>query len=292
MERAVASAGRGMAVPGLAQPLQLASARAQIDGARVVLDRLDAHVGEVAFTGDYRYEPKAARPHRVRLRAAAVDAADLEAALLPTLKRTSSLLARALGRPSLPGWLKDRAVEGTIQIGDLAVGEAHLEGVRAHMVWDLARIDIDSITARLEEAQLSATMTVSVRAERPVYRLAGSFKGLEWQSGTIDAEGTAETSGTGEQLLANLTSQGTFTGSALDFGSASPWRAVSGAYALAMGPRLRFTVLNLKTGDELYTGRGSTQDDGRLVIQLNSGLKEMRMTGTLAKLKIDEALKQ
>ncbi len=281
-----------LAVPGLAQPLQLASARAQIDDERVVLDRMDAHVGEVAFTGDYRYEPRAARPHRVRLRAGSVDAADLEAALLPTLKRSSSLLARALGRASLPGWLKDRAVEGTIQIGDLAVGEAHLEGVRAHMVWDLARVEFDSISARLDEAQLSGVLTVSVRAERPVYRLVGRLKGLEWQSGTIDAEGTAETSGTGGQLLANLTSQGTFAGSALDFGPAAAWRNVSGAYALALGPRLRFTVLNLRTEDELYTGRGSTQDDGRLVIQLNSGLKEMRMSGTLAKMKIDEGLKQ
>ena len=36
-------------------------------------------------------------------------------------------------------------------------------------------------------------------------------------------------------------------------------------------------------------GRGATQDDGRLVIVLTSGSKEMRVSGTLAKLKVEEA---
>ena len=46
-----------IAVPGLADPLQLASAHAQIDGPRVVLDHIDAHAGKVAFTGEYRTSP-------------------------------------------------------------------------------------------------------------------------------------------------------------------------------------------------------------------------------------------
>ena len=49
--------------------------------------------------------------------------------------------------------------------------------------------------------------------------------------------------------------------------------------------RLRLSTLNLRTDDEIYTGRGATQEDGRLLVLLTSGGKEMRMTGTLAKLK-------
>ena len=52
------------------------------------------------------------------------------------------------------------------------------------------------------------------------------------------------------------------------------------------GPRLRLTALNLRTEDETYTGRGATQDDGRLIILLTNGAREMRMSGTLAKLKV------
>ena len=133
---------------------------------------------------------------------------------------------------------------------------------------------------------------VALQGNRPSYKLTGKVKGLTWQSGKVDAEGTLDTAGTGEQLLANLTTEGTFTGSALDFGTVAPWRTVSGSCNLAWSPRLRLTGVNLRMEDETFTGRGSTQDDGRLVILLTSGTREMRMSGTLANLKLEDAAKQ
>jgi hypothetical protein len=62
---------------------------------------------------------------------------------------------------------------------------------------------------------------------------------------------------------------------------------MSGSASLAWSPRLHLTGLTLKMEDETYTGSGSTLDDGRLVILLSNGSKEMRMTGTLAKLKVE-----
>jgi hypothetical protein len=279
-----------IAVSGLTDPLQIASARAQIDGARIVLDRLEAKAGKVAFTGDYRYEPGAARPHRLRLRAAEVDASDLEAEFMPTLSRNPSLIARALGRAPVPGWLTGRAVDGTLQIGDLLLAGSHLENLRARVLWDVARVDFDGIQAKLDRAAITGKLAVSLRTARPSYKLTAKVKGLDWQAGKLDADGTLETSGTGRQLLANLKSEGTFTGTALDFGTLEAWRSISGSYTLAWlgaGPRLRLTGLNLRTEDETYTGRGATQDDGRLVVLLSSGTREMRMSGTLAKLKVE-----
>jgi hypothetical protein len=55
---------------------------------------------------------------------------------------------------------------------------------------------------------------------------------------------------------------------------------------------LRFTELELATAEEALTGRGETQADGRLVLILSNGSREMRMTGTLAKLRVDEAARQ
>jgi hypothetical protein len=284
-----------IAVPGLADPLVIASARAQIDGARVVLDRVEAQAGKVAFTGEYRYEPGAARPHRLRLRAEELDAADLEAEFMPTLSRGASLIARALGRVAVPDWLKQRAVDGTVQIDDLLLAGRRLENVRARLVWDVARVEFDGIQAKLDRAAITGKLAVNLRAARPSYKLTAKVKGLDWQSGKLDADGTLETSGTGSQLLANLTSEGIFTGAALDFGMLAPWRSVTGSYSLAWfeaAPRLRLTGLNLRTEDDTYTGRGATQEDGSLVILLTSGAKEMRMSGTLAKLKVEEAVKQ
>jgi hypothetical protein len=279
-------------VPGLADPVQFASARAQIDGARVAIDHIDAEAGKVAFTGDYRYEPAAARPHRLHLRVEELDAADLEHELMPTLRRNRGLIARALGRTSLPEWLKDRGVEGSLQIGDFILDGSHLANVRANLRWDVARVELDGIQARLDRAFIAGKLTIGLRGTQPTYKLSGKVKGMSWQSGKLDAEGTLETSGTGDQLLANLKSEATFTASALDIGVTPPWRAVTGSCNLAWSPRLRVTGLNVKTEDETYTGRGATQDDGRLVIQLSSGSREMRISGTPARLKVEEAARQ
>jgi hypothetical protein len=275
-------------VPGLADPVEFTSARAQIDGPRVTIDHIDAEAGKVAFTGDYRYEPTAARPHRLRLQVEELDAADLEHELLPTLRRDRGLIARALGRNSLPEWLKDRGVEGSLQIGDFILDGSHLENVRANLRWDVARVELDAIQARLDRALIAGKLTIGLRGPQPTYRLTARVKGLNWQSGKLDAEGTLETTGTGEQLLANLKSEATFTASALDIGGTPPWRAVTGSCNLAWSPRLRVTGLNVKTEDETYTGRGSTQEDGRLVILLSSGSREMRISGTPARLKVEE----
>ncbi len=277
-------------VPGLAHPLELASARARIDGARVALDRVEGQAGKLAFTGEYRYEPGTARPHRLRVRAAEVDAADLEQEFAPTLARRESLIARALGRASLPDWLKGRGVDGTVQVDSLLVAGARLENFRGRLLWDGARAEMDGIQARLERAAVSGKLAVNLRGNRPSYRFAGKVKGLGWQSGKLDVEGTLEASGTGSRLLASLTSEGTFAGTAFDVGTA-PLQTVSGSYALAWpqgAPRCTLTGLALHLEDETYTGSGATEEDGRLVIVLTNGAKEMRMSGSLANLRVEE----
>ncbi len=80
-------------------------------------------------------------------------------------------------------------------------------------------------------------------------------------------------------------------GTALDFGAPGPWRAVSGNYNLTWSPaapRLHLTSLSLRNADETYTGSGATQSDGKMIILLTNGTREVRVTGTLNKLKVEE----
>jgi hypothetical protein len=280
-----------ISVPGFAHPLELASANARIDGARVALDRVQARMGAIAFSGEYRYEPAQARPHRFRVRAASVDAAALETELTPTLRRGPGLLARALGRASVPDWLKQRAVDGTLQVDSLALAGSEFENVRARMLWDGARVEFEGLQASLDRAAITGKLSVALRGVRPSYKLEARLKGLSWQGGKLDVEGTLETSGAGAQLLSNLTSQGTFTGAGIDLGADALCRAVSGEYNLEWwqsAPRLRLTSLAVRTDDDSYTGRGATQDDGRLVVLLTSGARELRMSGPVAKVKVEE----
>jgi hypothetical protein len=272
--------------------VELAGAHAQIDGARVVIDHIRGQAGKLAFTGDYRYEPAAARPHRLRLRARAWDASSLEAEWLPTLRRSNSLIARALGRASLPEWMKGRSDDATVQIDSLTLAGVTLENLRAHLVWDGPRVEFDNLQTRLDRAAISGKLAVNLRGQQPAYKLTAKVKGLDWQSGRLDGEGTLETAGTGRQLLAGLKSEGTFSGTALDFGLPDPCRTASGSFTLDWqqgAPRFWLTSLNLETEDGTYTGRGSTQDDGRLLIVLNDGAREMRVSGALGKLKMDLA---
>jgi hypothetical protein len=278
-------------VDGLADPLQLTSANAQIEGARVVLDHIQAQVGTNSFVGSYAYEPGVLRPHRVRLRAARLDGAALEAEWIPTLRRNPGLLARALGRSNLPDWLKQRAVDGAIQVDDLAIGGAHLQNVRAHVLWDVTRVQFEDLQATLDKAVISGAMAVNLSGTRPSYRLDARVKGLSWQAGKWDGEGMLETSGTGLQLATNLTAEGTFSGRGFDFGGLTG-REVSGSYSLAWGltaPRLQLTAINLRGDDETYTGRGATEADGRLVVVLTDGVKEVRVSGPWDRLRVEEA---
>jgi hypothetical protein len=282
-------------VPGMTDPVELESARAQIDHARVVVDRISARVHQTPFSGEYRYEPETARPHRIRLQVEELDAEELERQMLPALRRSGGLIARALGRAAIPDWLRTRNVEGTLQVGVLQLGGERIENLRGQLVWDVARAELGSIRAHVAKGTLTGKLAVNLRGGRPLYVFTGKVKGMNWQDGKVDAEGKVEAGGIGAQLLASLTSEGTFTASDLEFGGTPSWNTVSGAYQLAWGklnPRLRFTDLQLSSDDETYTGRGATQDDGRLLVVLTNGTREMRMSGTLAKLKLDEALRQ
>jgi hypothetical protein len=278
-----------IAIPGISDPIEFSSAHAEIDGPRVALDHIEAEAGKTAFTGEYSYDPDAVHPHHLRLRADELDGADLEAEFLPILRRSSSLIARALGRTGVPDWMRLRQVDGSVQIGELTIGASSLQHVRARVLWDVGRVELESLQATLDKAQITGRLGINVRGSRPVYRFNGKVKSLEWQSGKVDAEGTIETSGTGAELLGNLKTEAKFSAVSLDFGAVSPWHGISGACELAWSPRLHLTSVSLKTDEDSYTGHGATQDDGSLVILLSNGAKEMRMTGTLAKLKLEEA---
>jgi hypothetical protein len=281
-------------VASLASPLELDSVRAQIDGDRVVLSQMVGRAGKLEFSGDYRYEPRSRVPHKLRIRAEAVDGADLEQELMPALRRTGGLIARALGRVPIPDWLKQDVIDGTFEIGEFNLAGERLENLRGRLAWDVTRIDLDSVQAQIDQGLIAGKLAVNLSGSRPAYTLSGQVKGLNWQSGLVDGEVMAETSGIGAQLLTNLSSSGAFTATALDLGTLGPWRSVSGTYKLAWAqtaPRLQFSDLELQTEDETYTGSGATQDDGRLLILLTNGSKEMRMSGTLAKLKVDDTVR-
>ena len=178
-----------------------------------------------------------------------------------------------------------------MQIDDLLLGGAHLENFRARVLWDVARVQLEGMQAKLdravahrkagrEPARLAAQLQADGEGQRD--ELAIRQAGCRQPAGDLRHR----------HAIADQRHGGGHASAArrIDLGTLPPLRSVAGSYSFSWwqaGPRLRLTGLNLRTEDETYTGRGATQDDGRLVILLTNGAKEMRMSGTLAKLRVE-----
>ena len=284
-------------LPGFAVPLRIQSAHARLDGARVTLEKARISAGHLTALADYHYEPGAVRPHRVRISAANVDAVELETLLLPTLERNRGLFARALGlgRVAIPDWLRDEHVDGALAVDALHLAAVDLQKVRARLIWNGTTATLADITGTLENGTVAGRLNVDLRGNDPVYHLAGRLQSVEWNGGTYDADASLDTSGTGPALLANLRSEGSFTGQSFDDAPLNQFDSVSGCYAFSWeksAPRLRFTELRMPAGDELYLGRGGMDDEGRLLIQVSNGSRQLSMSGTLARLRLDQPASQ
>ncbi|MBZ5590803.1 MAG: AsmA family protein [Acidobacteriia bacterium] len=284
-------------LPGFAEPLRIGSARAKLDGAKVAIERIQASLGDLAALADYRYEPGASRPHRVRVSLPGLDVAELERLMAPALRRNRGLIARALsfGRAPVPDWLRNQGVDGSVAVEALQLAGVELHKMKARLIWNGTTLVLADLTAGLNNGAISGMLSVDLRGAEPVYHLSSRLKGVEWNGGTFDAEASLDASGTGPALLSNLRSEGSFTGQSFDSEPLDQFTSVSGCYKLDWAkpvPHLRFTELQMATDGELFLGRGAMQDDGRLLIQVSNGTRQLSVTGTLARLQLDEAVSQ
>jgi AsmA family len=286
------------ALPELSEPLRIESAVMRIDGSRISLDHMRARAGKIRWHGEYLYQASAAHPHRFRIVLGDVDGTEVERILLPALDRRRSLFARALalGRTRVPQWLKELSAEGTVQASRLKIGEASVENFRGHLVWDGPEITLADLAANFMEGTVSGDLGVDLTAGVPQYRLTARLAGMDWSGGSgLDSELTVSATGTGRQLLASLRSEGTFSARSLEVEPLSQFDQIAGAFLLQWAepaPKIRLTALQFSGGGETFQGDGSSQDDGRLLIQLTNGRRQLRMHGTLAQMRMDEAAVQ
>jgi hypothetical protein len=172
-------------------------------------------------------------------------------------------------------------MEGAIQIGKLTIGDNEFEDVRARVRWSGVRVDLFEAEARFENGTAYGRISANLAGRLPVYRASFHLDALDFKGGKLDADGRVETSGLGAELVANVHSEGSFTGRELDI-----CKLASGCYRLEW-PRLRLTEVQMQMGPDLFIGRGATQEDGRLLLDLSSGARQMRVSGLLGQLAIE-----
>jgi hypothetical protein len=100
-----------------------------------------------------------------------------------------------------------------------------------------------------------------------------------YKGGKVDFSGKLTAVGTGRALLASTRAEGTLRGRAIAFSPDADFRRVSGRFQVNMtaaGPQWRLSALEITQGSDSLFGAGATQADGRLVLDLSGGGRQLR----------------
>jgi AsmA-like protein len=288
-----------VAVDGLADPVRIESASVSAFAERVSVTRLKASAGAIEFTGDYRWDPDAASPHQFHLQVANADLAELARLWKPTLARGEGFLARTLrfgASAPAPDWLTQRQAHGTLTIQALSAGDYTLSAGTARVLWDGLAVTISGIEAKLgddaqlkdavrvDDATLAGDLRVDLSGPAPRLRFDGKLEDFAYKGGNLDFSGKIESAGLGLDLLSNVHAGGSLRGRGILFSPEAEFRSVTGRFEMKMAlgePRWKLSDLDLTQGGETYSGEGTTQPDGRLVLELASRGRQVRYTGTM-----------
>jgi hypothetical protein len=279
-------------LPALALPVEALQGRVVLDGDSVRLERASARLGNLELEGAYGYQMRSKRPHRLRLRVPEISGAELERLLEPALPRPRGLLARTFGlrRQGLLPWMRDWHATAEIEVGSFMVAGVEFRNVRARVFWDEDRVEVTWVTAQVERGRFEGYARATLSPPGPAYQVGGQFHGVRWRGGVLEGDGLLRTSGVGAQLLVNLSVSGSFSANGIELAPEASFRSVSGCYEMlwrSSKPHLRLTCLRLWSEPEAWLGHGETDRDGRLLLAFARGREQLRMSGTLAPLRLE-----
>jgi len=274
-------------VDGLAEPLLIRSASVSLNGKRVAVTRLQAKAGAIAFTGNYRWERDPERPDKFDLKIDDADAAELARLFTPALLRERGFLARTLrlgANAPVPAWLKAIRTEGAVSIGSLTAGEVQFRGVTAKVKWNGPEVQLSELSGSTEPAEFAGDLSIDLRAGSPRYHFDGKLKDVAYKGGRLDLEGILDTEGDGADVFENARAEGTLRGRGILFAADTEFRAVTARFEMLGGgsaSRWKLSNLEVSQSGESLAGTGASQADGKLVLELVSRGKPLRLTGTL-----------
>lgn len=241
-------------VPELAAPVKISAASVAWRDQRLVMPALKASAGGLSWTGSYRYEVDAPRPHRLVIDADAVELEDLERVLGPVWKG-SGFLSRAMG---IGGKKESGAAEIDLRIKRVGL----LENVRATVWREGEAVTIPSLTGEWRNAKLKGAGTVRLGGE---VEMAGTLAGLSWEGGT--AESDWKLSGRGR-----LTVQGT----ARLTGGLAEW--ISGSYKWDSSGKISISAVEASFEGRKLGGKMTGPSEGPVTVDFGELLK-LRIVG-------------
>lgn len=278
-----------LTLDGLANPLQVQLATAQWNGTHAALQGIKGKAGEVAFEGNYRMD-SGTRPHKLELVFEELETAALEALFEPTLRRGGLLRTLAFRPAPMPAWLKERHLEASIRVDALWAGDTWLGYWTGNLLWDGGTIRMEKLSWQREETEGIGALIVQLQRGEPSYRLTGDLRNFRWKGGVVDGDVDITSTGLGINVLRNARSLGKFAARDLVFPAESDIHTAAGKYELSAArgtPQLKLDALEVASGSEVFTGRGGSEADGKLSVDLSSGRKKLHMSGTLWPFQLD-----
>ena len=270
--------------PGLVAPLENVDARVAFDQNGIEVSHLSTSIGSDNLRGTYRYVAGAKRPERIHLELATAKMEDIEAMLHPTLESNSWLSRLGVTRRSIPQWLANRNLEGDLTINNFVVSDAALGRLSARFLWQGTTLDVLSLQVKMPEGTVQTEGTISLSSYQPRFDFKGSVNHFPWRGGLVDAEGTFQTKGTGEERLRNFQAAGSFVGRDVALDGDESFDKVTGTFEFSFAdgwPDLRFPRVQASDGENDWVGEAASQSDGKLVFDLTHGGKQRRVISLL-----------
>ena len=279
-------------VNGLADPVLIRSASVSLNGKRVAVNRLQAEAGDIAFTGSYRWDTGSEPSDKLRtdkfdLKIDEADVAELSRLLAPALLREGSFLARTLrlgANAPVPAWLKAIRTEGTLSVGSLTAGDLRLSGITAQVKWNGLKVQLTRLAGSSDPAEFSGDLGADLSAGTPRYHFDGKVASIAYKGGQLDLEGTLDAEGASVDVLDSAHAEGTLQGRSILFAPDTEFRSVAARFEMqGAGPASRWKLSNVEVNQsgESLAGTGSSQADGKLILELLNRGKPLRYIGTL-----------
>jgi hypothetical protein len=279
-------------VEGLSAPVTLASATLKADGNRIAVDAARFQAGPLRGLASGVWPGGTRETARLKIELEEADLPQVERLLLPALRPSGGNWPRGLFRRDErrpEPWLLDRRVVADVRVARLGAPGLELTGAVMRLDWQGDSAVLALLDSAYREGRLQGSARIDLGPARPAYSWQASASRLAWWNGSAEFAAEGETAGIGPELLQNLKCEGSFAGSSWSLLPEGPVQRARGRFefhTLRGVPRLKFDGVQLFVGSDSYKGSGTLEQNNRLLFELSSGSRNLRLAGSLIPLQL------
>jgi hypothetical protein len=132
---------------------------------------------------------------------------------------------------------------------------------------------------------MKASGLVDLASYSPRCRFSATVGSFPWGGGLLSANAQFQTSGIGSDSLRNLHASGSFAGEDVSLSTTDAFSQISGLFDFSFAdgwPSLRLSKLQATQDDEDWSGEAASRSDGKLVVDLENGERQLHVVSALA----------